>query len=100
MAFNLSATPFQALTVLCTHSIVAVKGLPCSLLNDFFVLGLVKHQVDQARSTGCRYLSTGGTMIMKMAMEQKERKNGAKKEENVITAPSQGGPKDLIIRHL
>ena len=41
-------------------------------------------------------------MIMKMAMEQKERKMGpkSKKEENVLTASSQGGPKDLIIRHL
>ena len=39
-------------------------------------------------------------LIMKMAMEQKERKMGPKKEENVLTASSQGGPKDLIIRHL
>ena len=42
-------------------------------------------------------------LIMKMAMEQKERKMGPKKEkEDVLTTSSQGqgGPKDLIIRHL
>ena len=42
-------------------------------------------------------------LIMKMAMEQKERKMRPKKEkEDVLTTSSQGqgGPKDLIIRHL
>ena len=36
-------------------------------------------------------------LIMKMAMEQKARKMGLRKEEKVLTASS---PKDQIIRHL